>query len=296
MFKEDINCINHKDSKFLFYCFDDKSYLCEECFREHKSHNVEIKTDIKKVSDFVELLKKSNSKNIKKIYEDIEKKLKNLKEKIEQILLEIQKLSEKFKGNEEIKIPDDISNIKFEEFENFLNCINVKSKTIDISKGSISFLNKIQNNLQGFIIPTNFKYINKEVSIIKNSSIYSTYSIDILLGKSSAAQYTLFDKSNNHFLIVDLNKKYYLNSIRIQVTSNDCCLKNFVVYIKERVEGENWIKVNDFIRKRENQNDQYQSFNIGYYCKQIKFLFVDTWGIKDGNYILIKRIDFEVGE
>ncbi len=296
MFKEDINCINHKDSKFLFYCFDDKSYLCEGFFREHKSHNVEIKTDIKKVSDFVELLKKSNSKNIKKIYEDIEKKLKNLKEKIEQILLEIQKLSEKFKGNEEIKIPDDISNIKFEEFENFLNCINVKSKTIDISKDSISFLNKIQNNLQGFIIPTNFKYINKEVSIIKNSSIYSTYSIDILLGKSSTAEYTLFDKSNNHFLIVDLSKKYYLNSIRIQVTNHDCSLKNFVVYIKERDDDENWIKVNDFIRTRENQNDQYQSFDIGYYCKQIKFLFVDTWGITSGNYILIKRIDFEVGE
>ena len=48
MFKEGINCINHKDSKFLFYCFDDKSYLCEECFREHKSHNLEIKSDIKK--------------------------------------------------------------------------------------------------------------------------------------------------------------------------------------------------------------------------------------------------------
>ena len=83
MLKEDINCINHKDTKFLFYCFDDKSFLCEDCFREHKSHNVEIKSDIKKVSDFVELLKKSNSRNIKKIYEDIEIILKDLKEKIE---------------------------------------------------------------------------------------------------------------------------------------------------------------------------------------------------------------------
>ena len=69
-----------------------------------------------------------------------------------------------------------------------------------------------------------------------------------------------------------------------------------MVYIKERDDDENWIKVNDFIRKRENQNDQYQSFDIGYYCKQIKFLFVDTWGTTSGNYILIKRIDFEVGE
>ena len=47
MFNENLNCINHKDSKFLFYCFDDKSYLCDECYREHKLHKIEIKTDIK---------------------------------------------------------------------------------------------------------------------------------------------------------------------------------------------------------------------------------------------------------
>ena len=121
-----------------------------------------LKSDIKKVSDFVEPLKKSNPKNIKKTYEDTENKLENLKEKIEQILSEIQKLSEKFKESEEIKIPDDISSIKFEEFENYLKCINIKSKTIDISKDSISLLKKIQNNLQDIIVPTNFKYINKK--------------------------------------------------------------------------------------------------------------------------------------
>ena len=121
-----------------------------------------LKSDIKKVSDFVEPLKKSNPNNIKKTYEDTENKLENLKEKIEQILSEIQKLSEKFKESEEIKIPDDISSIKFEEFENYLKCINIKSKTIDISKDSISLLKKIQNNLQDIIVPTNFKYINKK--------------------------------------------------------------------------------------------------------------------------------------
>ena len=126
MFKEDNYCANHQNSKFLFYCFDDKLYLCEECFREHKSHNVEIKADIKKVCNFVQSLKKTNSKNIKKNYEDIEKNLLALKEKIEGLLSEVKKISEKFKDNEEIKIQDDIINIKFEEFENLLTCINVK--------------------------------------------------------------------------------------------------------------------------------------------------------------------------
>ena len=45
MFKENSTFANHKESKFSFYCFDDKSYLCDECFREHKDHKIEIKSD-----------------------------------------------------------------------------------------------------------------------------------------------------------------------------------------------------------------------------------------------------------
>ncbi len=295
MFKEDNYCANHQNSKFLFYCFDDKLYLCEECFREHKSHNVEIKADIKKVFNFVQSLKKSNSKNIKKNYEDIEKNLLALKEKIEGLLSEVKKISEKFKDNEEIKIQDDIINIKFEEFENLLTCINVKSKAHEISDNCIEFLNKINSNFQ--IIPYDFKYINKEVSVVNNSEIYRDFTIDILLGKSTRYAYTLFNQNKEHFLIVDLNKKYYLNSIRIQVDKNDCTLKNFIVYIKEtNDDNENWLKVNDFIRKKENEDNHFQSFNIGYFCRQVKFIFKDAWGTNNGNYILINKIDFEVGE
>ena len=109
--------------------------------------------------------------------------------------------------------------------------------------------------------------------------------------------YTLFDQNKEHFLILDLNKKYFLKSIRIQVTTNDCSLKNFIVFIKEtNNENENWLKIDKFIRKRETQDNQYESFEIGFFCRQVKFVFIDAWGIKDGNYILIKTIDFEVGE
>lgn len=88
-----------------------------------------------------------------------------------------------------------------------------------------------------------------------------------------------------------------MKSIRIQVTSNDCTLKNFVVYVKEtKSENENWVKINEFIRKKENQDNQYQSFEIGYYCKQVKFSFIDSWENSGENKILIKKIDFEVGE
>ena len=295
MLEEEINCINHKDSKFLFYCFDDKSYLCEKCFREHKSHNVEIKEDLKKVSSFIESLKKSDSKNIKQIYTKIEKNLKDIKEKIEQILLEIGKIMEKLRDIDNIKTPEDIFNLKYANIENILNCININDKVNNIAKNSIEFLNNLTKEFNN--IPTNYKYINKEVSVINHSNIHEGYIVDILLGKSTKYGYTLFKESRNHFLIVDLNKKYYLKSIRIQVSQNDCTLKNFVVYVKEtNNEKENWIKINDFIRKRENQDNQYETFNIEHFCRQVKFDFIDTWGTSDGNFILIKKIDFEVGE
>ena len=294
MFKEEINCVNHKDSKFLFYCFDDKSYLCEKCFRDHKSHNVEIKEDIKKVSDFIESFKNSDSKNIKQIYTKIEKNLKEIKEKIEQILSEIGKIVEKLRDIDNIKTPENIFNIKYDNFENLLNCIKINDKVNDIAKNSISFLNNLTKEFNN--IPKNYKYINKEVSVVNHSNIYQDYIIDILLGKSSNQPYTLFNESKNHFLIVDLNKKYYLKSIRIQVSQYDCNLKNFVVYLKEtNNENENWVKINKFIRKKD-QNDQYESFNIEHFCRHVKFDFIDSWGINDGNFILIKRIDFEVGE
>lgn len=95
---------------------------------------------------------------------------------------------------------------------------------------------------------------------------------------------------------MDLNKRYYLNSIRIQVTSYDCSLKNFIVYRRETNDDkENWLKIGEFIKKRETQ-DEFESFDIGFFCRQIKFVFIDAWGTKNGNYILIKKIDFEVGE
>ena len=295
MFKEEINCVNHKDSKFLFYCFDDKSYLCEKCFRKHKSHNVEIKEDLKKVSAFIKTLKKTDSKNIKQIYSKAEKNLKDIKEKIEQILSEIAKIMVKLQDIDNIKMQEDIFDLKYSDFENILNCININDKVNNIAKNSIAFLNNLTKEFNN--IPANYKYINKEVSVVNHSNIHSDFIIDILLEKSTNHDYTLFDGSRNHFLIVDLNNNYYLKSIRIQVTKNDCTLKNFVVHVKEtNNEKENWLKINDFIRKRENQDNQYETFNIEHFCRQVKFDFIDTWGTTDGNYILIKRIDFEVGE
>jgi len=40
-------CDNHKEVNIAFYCFDDNSFLCSKCFKEHKKHNIEIVDDLK---------------------------------------------------------------------------------------------------------------------------------------------------------------------------------------------------------------------------------------------------------
>ena len=39
---EQKKCDNHKEINIAFYCFDDNSFLCSKCFKEHKKHNIEI--------------------------------------------------------------------------------------------------------------------------------------------------------------------------------------------------------------------------------------------------------------
>ena len=40
-------CFYNKDEDF-FYCFDDKIFICDKCFKEHKKHNLDLKSELKK--------------------------------------------------------------------------------------------------------------------------------------------------------------------------------------------------------------------------------------------------------
>ena len=44
---EQRKCDHHKEINIAFYCFDDNSFLCSKCFKEHKKHNIEIVDDLK---------------------------------------------------------------------------------------------------------------------------------------------------------------------------------------------------------------------------------------------------------
>ena len=49
------NCKNHEKQNPNFFCFDDKKFLCDACFKEHKIHNIEIISQVKKNEKFINM-------------------------------------------------------------------------------------------------------------------------------------------------------------------------------------------------------------------------------------------------
>lgn len=140
----------------------------------------------------------------------------------------------------------------------------------------------------------NFRSINQEVKIIDKSKELPDFPVEIMLDNNNKQEYTLFDGSHDHFIVVDLGDIYFLKSIQIGLSAHDCCLKNFNVQTKNR-EGY-WEDVGKFICAKYNSNQGLQEFNIGKETQFVRIDLLDTWGVKSGNYILIKKIFFAVAD
>ena len=156
-------------------------------------------------------------------------------------------------------------------------------------------LNKLENNTKDLTFKkNNFRWINNEVNIVNNSKVYDNCYPDILLGKNNSRPYYLSDGNRNHFIEFSFITNYFLKAIRISVDNYDCSLKNFKVEITSPLGTiEN---IGTFTRSKYIDNNGFQEFEINKGCKGIKLYLIDNWGEGGGNYILIKRIDFNVSE
>ena len=85
-----------------------------------------------------------------------------------------------------------------------------------------------------------------------------------------------------------------MKAIRISVDDYDCSLKNFKVEITSPLGTRE--NIGTFTRSKYIDNNGFQEFEINKGCKGIKLYLIDNWGEGGGNYILIKRIDFNVSE
>ena len=281
-------CINHKNQNPNFFCFDDKKFLCDACFKEHRKHNIETISEIKKY----EIIYKKSFKN-KSIIDSL-KEIKNIldeiKNKVETKLNIINKMISSLINSCPTPGSNSIFNLNYQEYEKIEEISKIFESMEDISKQIKQLINyNIKNEY------TNFREINKEVNIIENSKADIFCDLDIMLGKKSGS-YSLFEGSNNHYAIFDFQKKLYLKDILISVKQQDdgCELKNFKVSIKN--EDGNWEEINSFICQDNNYKDEIQSFPIEEETQFVKIDFIDAWSNKGGNFILITKLSFRVAD
>lgn len=194
---------------------------------------------------------------------------------------EINKNSEDFKSIIE-KLYDSIEELKKENKEIKLQNEKLEKRITQIES---SFSNYKKYN---------FHWINDEVDIIDNSKFYQDFSPDIMLGKNKSEPYSLTDGNRNHFVEFSFKNIYYLKSIRISVDDYECSLRNFKIEIKSP--NDEKINLGDFTRSKYKDNKGFEEFQINRECKGLKLYLIDNWGSGGGNFILIKRIDFNVSD
>ena len=282
-------CCHHKDLIFSFYCFDDKSFLCTKCFKEHKKHNIEIIDDLKEKSLFFKSLNKMGQ-SLTDYYIKMKQILEETKAEIEDSLLIINKKLEELK---ESAPPNDVKNVfqlTFNDYEKISIITEILKKTHHISDN----LGELSKEIKASHIYTNFRTINQEVKVLEHSKEYPIHPIDIMLGKKSSVEYTLFDGVKNHFLIIDLGEYCFLRKIKIDVDNFDCSLKNFKVQVKNEI-GK-WEEVGSFVCAQFKMNPNTQEFTINKETQFVRLDLIDNWGMQNGNFILIKSLGFEVGD
>ena len=282
-------CSYHKDQYFSFYCFDDKTFLCSKCFKEHKKHNIEIIDDLREKSLFFKTLNKMGI-NLTEYYLKVKKILEETKDEIEEALLTINKKLEELKQSAP---PGDINNIfslTYNEYEKISIITEILKRTHQMSYN----LGNLTKEMKSNHIYTNFKTINKEVKILEHSKEYPAHPIEVMFGKKNNVNYSLFDGMNNHFVTVDLGEYCFLKKIKIAVDNFDCSLKNFKVHIKNEI-GK-WEEAGKFVCAEFKLNPNIQEFNINNETQFVKIDLIDNWGAQSGNFILVKSLSFEVGD
>ena len=280
-------CVNHQDKNSNFFCFDEKVLLCDSCFKEHRKHNIEVKSELKKNDTLFRSITRKNSltENLK----EMKKTLAELKTDIDIKLDKINTLVNSLSNTKISSWGTPIYKLSYTEYESIeLYCSIIESLKDLIKKVSEFTINKKT-------IYKNFYEINKEVDIIEHSKEHKTFNLNGMLGKNKE-NFSLFEGTKNNFAVFNLNNYYYLKEILISVKQKyKCVLKNFEVYIKNK--KDKWEKVDRFCCKDNSFEDEFQNFPIEKETQFVKINFIDTWPHPgESDTMLIKKLSFIVAD
>ena len=280
-------CINHQDKNSNFYCFDEKVFLCDSCFKDHKKHNIEVKSEIKKNDTIYRQItpKNSISENLK----EIKNKLTEIKVELEKKLTKINTLISSL-NNSNVSVWDTpIYKLNYSEYES----IDIYCSIIESLKDFVKKISELTSNKNS--IYKKFYEIDKEVDIIEHSKEHKTFNLNGMLGKNKEG-FSLFEGSKNNYAIFNLNNFYYLKEILISVKQKyKCVLKNFEVFIRNK--SNKWEKIGNFACMDNNYEEEIQRFPIEKETRFVKIHFIDTWPHPDeSDTMLIKKLSFIVAD
>ena len=282
-------CDNHKEVNIAFYCFDDNSFLCSKCFKEHKKHNIEIIDDLKEKDKIYKSLIASKL-NFTDYYIKIKQILEKLQQNIQKVLQFISTKLDDLKNSAPPSELKSIFSLSYSEYEHIGHITELNSK-IKSMLSKLDEANKILKKQKEYV---NFRAISKEIKIVEKSKTLPEFPIDIIFDKDNRQEYTLFDGAKDHFMILDLGKLYFLKNIQIGITQHDCSLKEFYLFIKNK-NGE-WENTGKYVCNPYKDKLGLQVFNVGREAQVIKMELLNTWGTNSGNYILIKKIFFVIAD
>ena len=286
---KDKKCSHHKNTIFSFYCFDDKEFLCSKCFKDHKKHNIEIIDDLKEKTLFFKSLNKMYL-SLTDYYLKVKKILEKVKSEIE---ISLKTINEKLVDLQKSSQPDEsksVFSLSFNEYERISTISEILKKTHELSDELGDLTKEIKSNH----IYKNFRLISKSVKVLESSKEYPAHPLDIMFGRKNNAEFTLFDGSKNHFLVLDLGEYCFLKKIKIGIDNYDCSLKNFKVQIKNDI-GK-WEDAGNFICAQFGFNPNTQEFSINKETQFVRMDLIDGWGTQSGNFIMIKFLGFEIGD
>ena len=280
-------CVNHQDKNPNFFCFDEKVLLCDACFKEHRKHNIEVISEIKKNDILFHSLvqKKSITENLieirthlTKIKEDIDAKLT----KINNLINALNKIKLSSWGTPVYKL-------SYTEYESIELYCSIIGSFNDFVKLITEFTNSKKR------VYKNFYEIDKEVDIIEHSKEHKTFNLNGMLGKNKEC-FSLFNGTKNNYAVFDLNNFYYLKEILISVKQKyKCVLKNFEVFIKNK--KDKWEKVGHFCCKDNTYEEDIQLFPIQKETQFVKINFIDTYPHPgESDTMLIKKLSFIVAD
>ena len=280
-------CANHQDKASNFFCFDEKVLLCDACFKEHRKHNIEVKSELKKNDTLFRSLTKKNS---------ITDNLKEMRTALSEIKKDIDKKLDKINT-----LVNSLSNSKISSWGTPLYKLSyTEYEGIELYCSIIQSLKDIINKVSQFTISKktiykNFYEINKEVDILEHSKENKTFNLKGMLGKNKES-FSLFEGTKNNYAIFNLNNYYYVKEVLISVKQKyKCVLKNFEVYTKNN--DNKWEKIDRFCCKDNSYDEEIQAFPIEKETQFVKIIFIDTWPHPgESDTMLIKKLSFIVAD